>query len=154
MLRLCCLLVLVPFLAVPANAEGETSVAVIVHPDVPADSLSRSQLLDFFTGDIQRWSDGTSVVVLDLKAKGVVREGFYDLLGRRPSRMKSIWLRRMLSGEGDPPEALATETEILRRVATTPGALGYVNSDSVTAAVRVVLRVRHAAPVSQGNSGP
>lgn len=126
--------------AAPASGQGTTArVAVIAHRSVAADSLSRSQLLDFYTGDIQRWPDGTRVVVTDLKAKGPVRDGFYDFLGRRPSRMKSIWLRRMLSGEGDPPTSLDDEPALLRHVMTTPGALGYVRGDGVSDSVRVLL---------------
>jgi hypothetical protein len=124
----------------PAMAQGTTArVAVIAHRSVAADSLSHSQLLDFYAGDIQRWPDGTRVVVTDLKAKGAVRDGFYEYLGRRPSRMKSIWLRRMLSGEGDPPTSLDDEPALLRHVMSTPGALGYVHGDSVSDSVRVLL---------------
>ena len=49
--------------------------------------------------------------------------------------MKSIWMKNMLSGEGQPPQAKATEQEILEQVAKTPGAIGYVNRDLVTADV-------------------
>lgn len=121
----------------PAAAGVE--VAVIANRAVAQDSLSRSQLLDLYTGDIQSWPDGTPVALKDLKARGEVRDGFYAYLGRRPSRMKSIWLRRMLSGEGEPPEALADEGEMLDRVEATPGAIGYVRRDRVTDGVRVLL---------------
>ncbi len=149
LLAITCLAAMWPLSA----AATEVDVAIIVHPDVALDSLGKAQLLDYYTGDIQRWPDGVQVVVTDLKSKGPVRDGFYGFLGRRPSRMKSIWLRRMLSGEGEPPEAFETEEDVVRRVAATPGAVGFVHSRHVTPDVRVVLRIR--AQAEAGNdSGP
>lgn len=106
-------------------ATGE-DVAVVAHKNVPESNLSSSRLLDFYTGDIKSWSNGDPVVVFDLKEKGPTRDSFYSWLGKSPTRMKSIWMKKLLSGEGDPPEALDTEEEIVERVATTPGAVGFV----------------------------
>lgn len=122
---------------------AQVELAVIAHPSVALDSLSKGQLLDYYTGDIQRWPDGAPVMVKDLREKGEVRAGFYRYLGKRPSRMKSIWLRRMLSGEGEPPESLSTEEEVLTRVAETPGSLGFVRRTEVTDQVRVLMLILH-----------
>lgn len=118
-----------------SSAYGQLQLAVIAHPEVAQDTISKGQLLDYFTGDIQRWPDGKPVLVMDLGEKGETRNGFYRFLGKRPSRMKSIWLRKMLSGESEPPESLATEEEVLARVAQTPGALGFVRHSQVSDAV-------------------
>jgi ABC-type phosphate transport system substrate-binding protein len=133
------LLLLALLLAVPVHAQVE--VAVIAHPEVAADSLSKSELLDFYTGDIERWPDGAQVLVTDLSEKGPVRDRFYEFLDKRPSRLKSIWLRNMLSGEGEPPESVATEAAMLERVAGTPGALGFVGRAQVSEAVKVLLLI-------------
>ena len=116
-------------------------VAVIAHRSVGEDTISKSQLLDFFTGDIKKWPDGGRVVVKNLKAKGAVRAAFYDFLGKSPSRMKSIWLKKVLSGEGDPPESLETEDEVLAKVAATPGAIGFVSKDTVNDKVKLLLLI-------------
>ncbi len=81
------------------------------------------------------------VVVFDLKPAGEVREAFYKLLGKTPSRMKSIWLKKLLMGEGDPPEALPSEEEVLKKVAATPGAIGFVSKAKVTPEVRMIVIV-------------
>ncbi|MCK5618309.1 MAG: substrate-binding domain-containing protein, partial [Candidatus Krumholzibacteria bacterium] len=115
-------------------------VAVIAHPSVPASDISRSQLLDIFTGDVKEWQNGEPVVIVDLKPRSDVKEAFYDYLGKSSSRMKSIWMRNMLTGEGTPPESLESQAEILERVKNTPGAIGYVNRDLVTGGV-ITLRI-------------
>jgi ABC-type phosphate transport system substrate-binding protein len=142
------ILLLLLWQAVASYAEVE--LAVIVHPSVTVDSLDKARLLDYYTGDIQRWPDGEVVVVKDLREKGEVRDGFYRFLGKRPSRMKSIWLRRMLSGEGKPPEGLATEADVLAGVAQTPGAMGFIRHSQVSDAVRVVLLIIGDEGVSPG----
>ena len=105
------------------NQFSTAQVAVIAHKFVLVNKISDKKLLDFYTGDIQMWEDESPVVVFDLKIKGEVKDVFYDFLSKSPSRMKSIWLKRKLSGEGDPPKLMATEGEMLKNVETTPARL-------------------------------
>ena len=113
-------------------------IAIIAHIDTPSDSLSKREILDFYTGDIRRWSNDQKVIVFDLKPRSETKEIFYDFLDKSPSRMKSIWMKKMLSGEGDPPESIDTIDEILKRVTETPGSIGYVPRSIVTNNVKVV----------------
>ena len=115
------------------------SIAVIAHRDVVVDSLERQELRDYYTGDVRFWDNGEPVVLLDLKPRGEIKRSFYDYLGKSSSRIKSIWLKRKLSGEGDPPNALASEAEVVAKVAGTPGALGFVGLDQVSDSVQTLL---------------
>jgi ABC-type phosphate transport system substrate-binding protein len=114
-------------------------VAVIAHKSVPLDTISATQLLDLYTRDQQFWDDGQVVTVFDLKIKGEVRDYFYRFLGKKPSRMKSIWMKKMLLGEGSPPSTLATEEELLAEVAATTGAIGFIRLTKVTDAVKTLV---------------
>ena len=120
-------------------SDSSAQVVVIAHPTVPLDTLSRSDLIDYYTGDISLWPDETEVILLDLKPRSTAKKAFYKFLGKRPSRLKSIWMKRMLSGEGDPPEALKSESKILEKVASTPGALSYISKSTVTERVKTLL---------------
>jgi len=121
--------ILVFLVAVPAYS-GE--VAVIAHPSVPVSKISRTQLIDIYVGDVREWDNGEPVVLLDLKPKSGVKDAFYDFIGKSSSRVKSIWMRHMLTGEAEPPEALDSQQEILDIVTATPGAIGYVDREVVT----------------------
>lgn len=120
----------------------KAQVAVIVNKSVPQDTIKKTELLDFFTGDIKEWPDGKPVIVKELKAKSKVREAFYDYIGKNPSRMKSIWLKKMLSGEGDPPESITDDTAMVKKIETTPGAIGFVAKDKVSDGVKVLLFIQ------------
>ncbi len=124
-------------------AEASFSqVAVIAHKSVPVDTIKKSELLDFYTADIKKWINGDKVIVNDLKPKGEVKKIFYKFLGKKPSRMKSIWLRNMLSGEGDPPEVLKSEEEMLQKIAATPGAIGFLSHTKVDNNVKTLIVIK------------
>ena len=117
-------------------------VAVIANKSVPLDSISKNTLLDLYTQDIKKWPDGEPVIVKDLKPKNDVKKIFYKFLGKSPSRMKSIWMKKMLSGESDPPEAVTNEQEMVQKIASTPGAIGFVAQESVSSAVKTLLIIK------------
>ncbi len=140
-MRLTILLVMLALAAGATTASAQ--VTVIAHMDVPVDSLSKTDLLNFYTGDVQSWRGGIAVVVFDLKARGPVRDAFYEYLGKTSSRMRSIWLKRKLSGEGDPPESFETEEALLQRVVSTPGAIGFVQKSTVNGdAVKILAEIK------------
>jgi len=135
--------VLVTILFLFSWAETSFSqVAVIAHKSVPVDTIKKSELLDFYTADVKKWINGEKVIVNDLKPKGEVKKIFYKFLGKTPSRMKSIWLRNMLSGEGDPPEALKSEEEMLQKIAATPGAIGFLSHTKVDNNVKTLIVIK------------
>lgn len=121
------------------SAAATAQVAVIAHKSVPADTLSKTRLLDCYTGDAKKWAGGQDITVFDLKPKGKVRKAFYRFLGKRSSRMKSIWLKNMLSGEGSPPEAVESEEALVEKVAATPGSIGFVRKALVDQEVKVLI---------------
>jgi len=129
---LCIIVIFEAGVTIPAlSAE----VAVIAHPSVPVRQINRTDLLDLYSGDVKEWRDGAPIVVLDLQPKSGIKDAFYEYLGKSSSRMKSIWMKQLLSGDGRPPEAQPSETDVLLKVASTPGAIGYINRTLVTDAV-------------------
>lgn len=124
-------------LTIPAT-NSAAQVAVIAHLDAPADTLASTRLLDFYTGDVQTWNGEIAVIFFDLKPRTEVKKAFYHFLGKSPSRMKSVWMKRMLAGEGEPPQALGSNREMLAKVAATPGAIGFAHRDSVHGSVKIL----------------
>jgi ABC-type phosphate transport system substrate-binding protein len=115
-------------LAVGGANSLSAQVKIVAHPSVPISEMDRRMLLAIFTGDEQSWDDESPIVVIDLgnRSESDTRESFYRYLGTSPSRIKSMWIKKKLSGEGDPPRSFDTEEEVLAEIAGTPGAVGYV----------------------------
>lgn len=126
--------------AAPTALSAE--VAVIAHPSVPASGITKAELLDLYTGDIKEWDNGEPIILIDLKPKTDIKLTFYDFLGKSASRMKSIWMRNMLTGEGKPPEAMGSQEDLLQKVASTPGAIGYIDNNLVTGDVITLTVIR------------
>jgi hypothetical protein len=58
-----------------------------------------------------------------------------------PHQLRMAWDRQVFSGQGQYPEQVASAQEMLSRVASTPGAIGYVKASEVNQNVRV-LKIR------------
>ena len=126
-------------LVLASTGHASSEIAVIVHESVPAVEIGQPELLDLTVGDKSFWSDGSPVILFDLQRKDEIRRSYFRFLGIRSSRVKSIWMKRVLSGDAEPPEALTSQEEMLNRVATTPGAMGFVDLSKVAGDVRVVI---------------
>lgn len=118
-------------------------VAVIANKSVPEDILSSSKILDFYSKEIRVWNNGESVTVFDLKPKNEVKKTFYNYLGISISRIKSIWLKNMLSGEGDPPKALESEEEMIQKVVETKGSIGYISAEKVNDQLKTLVIIEN-----------
>lgn len=113
-------------------------MAIVVHREVPADTIDVAKLLDIYTGTVTFWDVDTPVMLFDIDGRDAAKSLFYRRLGKSTSQMKSIWMQRLLLGEGEPPERVTSHREMLRRVAETPGAIGYVPLSAMRDSVRTL----------------
>lgn len=135
---LCVALVLFLLAALPAFAAE----VVIVNPDVPGDSISENGLRAIFGMRLRAWPDGTVVKVFTLPEEHPVHERFAkENLKTFPHTLTRAWERLVYSGTGQAPTPVRNVEEMLRRVASSPGGIGYAPQESVDDGVRV-LRIR------------
>lgn len=102
---------------------------MIVNAGLPATPLSRNEALLYFTGRLQRWSNGIPVKIYVLPDTDPLHQDFAKaVLGLYPYQLRRVWDRQVYSGAGQAPIRVENEAEMIERVATTAGALGYVRS--------------------------
>lgn len=122
---------------------GREEVAIITHPSVPIEQLSSRDVEDIYSLEELTWKDGSRIIVFDLKGKkSPIKQTFYAFIGRRPNDLKRLWLRVILSGEGQSPTLLDSPEDVLEMVAQTPGAIGYVPHSMASDAVKIVTRIK------------
>lgn len=110
----------------PARAA---SFKLVARASNPAKSLSTTQVEQLFLKKVTRWEDGQEVRPVDLAADSPVREAFSrQVLGKAVSAIESYWQKMIFSGRATPPLELATDTQVLDFVRSTPGAIGYVSA--------------------------
>ncbi len=127
------------FLLVSGTASGQ--VSVIANKDVPETTVSQSGLKNIFTLEKTTWSNGSSITVFDLKPAGETKTKFYGSIGTTGKKIKKKWMKKMLQGEGQAPAALSSEEEVLQKVASTPGAIGFVSSAKVNDTVKTLYKI-------------
>ncbi len=113
-------------LAFPARAK----TLVVANPDITQTALSRSSARLLFSLRRTHWPDGRRVRVFVLRDDDPVhREFVRDVLRLYPRQLRRVWDRQTYSGTGQSPELVSTPLEMRRRIATTPGSIGYLPKD-------------------------
>jgi ABC-type phosphate transport system substrate-binding protein len=114
--------------AIGGVASGaDPNVRVIVHPAVKGTQVQRATLGSIFLKQVPRWGDGTPVRPVDQSMRSPVRMAFATDVMRRPlDEVQAYWTRKMSEGV-PPPPVKPSDQEVVKYVAATPGAIGYVS---------------------------
>lgn len=105
------------------------SVEVITHADRAMLNLDRNLLRGIFTMRIREWPDHHAARVFVLADDSQLHDLFCrEQLGTYPYVLRSAWDRMVFTGTGLAPTPVASESEMKKKVESTPGAIGYVSS--------------------------
>jgi len=136
--------------AFPATAEGP--IAVIVSPS-HARSLKKDDLVLIYKRKKLYWADGGKVQPVNLPASSALRREFSQaVLGASPEELEKYWNDMYFHGIS-PPYVLSSEEAVLRFVAETPGAVGYVPFCSAAGRANVAFVISPAGHISEEVSG-
>ena len=123
----------------PASVIAEPAYRVIVNPQNPINSVSKSLLSKMLLKTQTTWSNGNRVMPVDQRATGRVRDALSRAVhGRSAMVIKNWWNQQIFAGKGVPPPELATDAKVVAYVIANPGAVGYVSADANVGDVKVV----------------
>jgi ABC-type phosphate transport system substrate-binding protein len=105
-------------------------VAVIVNKSTPAPKMTASSLLQIYILNNTKWPDGTKIIVYYNKEKSIYQK-LCDFIGIEIISLRKQWMKLQLSGEAKAPEAIDNDAEMIKRVTSTLGAIGYVNASAI-----------------------
>ncbi len=123
-------------LAAATTLQSHAQTAVIVNKSVSEASLDAGTVKNIYSLSQTKWSDGSKITVVALEDGS--EEAFYSALGSSKSKMKKTWLKAKLTGEGTPPDSEGSAAGVVAKVASTPGAIGFVPQSAVNDSVKVV----------------
>ena len=119
--------VLLLLLAAISAAHAAESIQVIVNSSSAVRDLSRTTLRAIFTMRVRQFPDGTPATVFVLPDRDERHRLFCkDLLQVYPYVLRDIWDRQVFTGIGQAPIEVASQEELIRRVAETRGGIGYI----------------------------
>lgn len=103
------------------------AVTIIVNPSVTVSSASQNAVRSMFAMKLLQWPDGQPVRVFVLPDDNSLHKAFCkEVLDVYPYQLRQTWDRLVYSGTGQAPIEVGSEEEMLKSVANTPGALGYL----------------------------
>lgn len=117
-------------LAVAAASPDPHAFKVIVHPDNPAQTVSRDVLRNAYLGKGATWPRDLVVKPIGLSSKFAAREQFSrSVLKKTPAQLKNYWTQQIFSGKGVPPPEAGSTSDVIEYVLAHPGAVGYLPAD-------------------------
>lgn len=102
---------------------------VIINKKVSESELSKKEVVDIFTGNIDTWKDGTTIAPSHAEEDGEGADLFFNsLLEMSAQKFKKIWLKKLFAGYGAEPMSFSSAKEIVDFVKSVDGAIGVVPS--------------------------
>ncbi len=112
-----------------ARVAADTPYLIVVHPSNPTERLTTEQISELFLRKRSVWPSGVHARPIDLAVGSPVRDLFsLEVHGRPSANVKSLWTQLVFAGELSPPLEVESEREVIERVSSAPGAIGYVSA--------------------------
>jgi TonB family protein len=116
-------------------------VKVIANAAINSASMSDSELRSVFLLQRKTLKDGSAVEPV-LQKRGPVHDAFCkQFLSRDGEEIRIYYDGIVFTGKGSMPKQLNSDADVVKYVARTPGAIGYVSSSASTDGVKVLMMV-------------
>lgn len=116
------------FFTLPGSADQ----VLIANASVGVEGLSLNTTRLLFSMQLPQWPDGTAVRVFVLPDDHPGHRAFSkDLLHLYPRQLRRVWDRQLYSGTGQAPQTVTDVEAMLKAVARTPGAIGYLSREMI-----------------------
>ena len=128
-------------LADPAENLTRDRVVPVVNSDTAQFSISKNGLSAIFKMRLLKWQDGTGkpITVYVLPDDTPLHKRFSkEILNVFPHQMRRAWNKLVFSGSGQAPIEVKNVAEMIEKVASTPGAIGYLNAGDIPDDIRIL----------------
>ena len=136
------LLLVFVLMAVGATPVSADELDVVANPRSGIDTLSHDEVVNIFMGRSHQLPSGITAQPIDLPATQAEKTSFYRLLVNKDlAEINSYWARLHFSGRISPPMVAKSTANVIEIVASTPGAIGYINKSKVDPTVKPVFEL-------------
>ena len=113
-------------------SSSAVAIEIVTHPQVTEINLTKSQLRRIYTMRQLRWSDNSAIHVFVLPSQHDLHQRFAkERLQIFPYQLNRIWHKLTYSGLGVAPTIVTSEKELIQAVTSTPGAIGYIDEETL-----------------------
>ena len=129
---------LIGCLGMVAVVSTAANIQVVANPSVKSANVSSEDLKNVFLGTKKSLPDGSNVEPV-LAENGAAHDAFLkEVLGKSDQALRNYFKTLVFTGKGSMPKSFASDAEILKYVAKTPGAIGYVSAGADAAGVKKI----------------
>ena len=129
----------------PGTVSAE--LVVVANPKSGIERMTRDEVLYVFMGRWRQLPSGLPAIPVDSPLDSSEHEAFYRLLVNKGSAdIKAYWSRLLFTGAARPPVAPRTRDEQMKILASTPGAISYLERSMADSRVRIVYELPGSTP--------
>lgn len=122
-----------------SNPDRAADIVTVVNKNLKQAIISKHGLSAVFKMRLLKWQDGTAVTVFVLADESPMHQYFCKkILNVFPYQMRKSWNQLVFSGSGQAPIQLESKEEMIRMVAATIGAIGYLSADDIEEGIKVL----------------
>lgn len=122
-----------------SEVRAENPYEIVANPGVSEKILTVNSLRSIFSMRLKTWPDGTKIRVFVLSDEDELHQIFSkEKLNVFPYQLRSTWDRLVFSGTGQAPTKVNSNEEMLAKIASTPGAIGYLWKANINENVNVL----------------
>ena len=113
-------------------------VLIIGNPSIKPSSLSKNDVKYIFLGKKRSWDNGDHITFA-LHKKPEIQEAFlHKYLKKNPYQFKNYWKQQVLTGKDAAPRSFKSDQEVVKFIAETKGAIGYVSAGAKLDDVKMI----------------
>lgn len=138
--KLSCSVLLVFMAATYLGVTAQADIVVLGSPDVP--SLDKRAVKQIFLKKSKSYGNGLAATPYDLPDENDIKWRFYkSVMGKKPAQLNSYWSRALFTGSGEPPQVLNSEKNMIKKINSGSGLIGYIDAKHVEPGMNVLYRV-------------
>lgn len=129
-------------LGVLFSMQSVAEISVVVHPSSSVQELSADEVSRLFLGKAKSFPGGAQAVPVNQDEGNPARTKFNDVVCKKnANQYKAYWSQLVFTGKGTPPKDGGNDAEVKALIASNPNMIGYVDSGTVDASVKVVYKI-------------
>jgi ABC-type phosphate transport system substrate-binding protein len=113
--------------------------AVVVGKDSPLGTMEAEEVKKIFLGR-EPQLNGQNVTVVYQKESAIRTDFETKVLGKTGADLSGYWSKLIFTGKAQAPDEATGDAGVKAKVASSPGAIGYVSDGAVDASVKVLFK--------------
>lgn len=124
------------------SAASMADLLVIVHPE-NTNKIDPKFVKSLYLGKTTRFANGDDATPIMLGDKNPLTDLFLkEIVKQKPVQFKRLWSKALFTGNGNPPEVIESQSDVVRQVMNNPELVAFIDASEYTNDVRAVLRLK------------